>query len=229
MTALGGTVSGQLGGGKGARSLLVLGARQYAPVFADVFDGVDGYSIVAFVENLDRNFCSAPIFGRPVRWIDDIAPLASDADAICCLATVKRDGFVGQAAALGFAFATLVHPTAWVSPRSTLGPGTSLDVGVIVAAFTMIGAHVRVGRGATIGHHTTIAPFSTLHPRANIAGNCTIEEKVTIGMGANVVDGRRIGRGSFVAAGAVVTTDLPPGVLAGGVPAKILRENYDAV
>ena len=35
--------------------------------------------------------------------------------------------------------------------------------------------------------------------------------------------GVRIGRGTIVAAGSVVTKDLPPGVLAGGIPAVVLR------
>lgn len=208
--------------------LIVLGARQYAPVFFEVFDGASNRSIAGFVENLDRAYCSTEIMGRPVYWIDEIAELAGSHQAICCLATPRRSGFVEQVEALGFSFATLIHETAWVSPRATLAEGVSADVGVIIAGFSTLGAHTRVGRGATIGHHTSVGRYCTLHPRSNIAGNCVIGDKVTIGMGANIIDGTRIGAGSVVAAGAVVTQELPPNVLAGGVPARVLRENYQA-
>lgn len=210
------------------RRLLVLGARQYAPVFADVFDDVAAYQIVGFVENLDRAICDETILGRPIHWLEDIAEMSSDHEAICCLATPKRASFVERATALGFQFATLVHPSTVLSSRTSLAVGVSIDAGAVVAGFSDIGPHVRIGRGATVGHHTRIGAFCTLHPASNVAGNCVLQQGVTLGMGSSVVDGCTIGAGSFVAAGAVVTSDVPPRVLVGGVPARVLRHDYAA-
>ena len=54
-------------------------------------------------------------------------------------------------------------------------------------------------------------------------GDIVIENDVWLATGVTVLAGVRIGRGSIVAANSVVTRDLPPGVLAAGAPARVVR------
>ena len=54
-------------------------------------------------------------------------------------------------------------------------------------------------------------------------GKVTIKKNVWIGMGAMICPGVTIGENSVVAAGAVVTKDVPDNVVVGGVPAKIIK------
>ena len=54
-------------------------------------------------------------------------------------------------------------------------------------------------------------------------GKVTIKKNVWIGMGATICPGVTIGENSVVAAGAVVTKDVPDNVVVGGVPAKIIK------
>ncbi len=51
-----------------------------------------------------------------------------------------------------------------------------------------------------------------------------IGNHVWIGSNVTVLKGVEIGDGSIIAAGSLVNKNIPPGVLAGGVPAKILKE-----
>jgi tetrahydrodipicolinate N-acetyltransferase len=48
-----------------------------------------------------------------------------------------------------------------------------------------------------------------------------------IGANAVVLEGVRIGKGSVVAAGAVVTKDVPPNVVVAGTPARVIKEIDD--
>ncbi|OGO27511.1 MAG: transferase [Chloroflexi bacterium RBG_16_54_18] len=56
------------------------------------------------------------------------------------------------------------------------------------------------------------------------AKGITIEDDVWLGAACVVTDGVTIGRGSVIAAGAVVTDDVPPHTVVAGVPARVIRE-----
>jgi acetyltransferase-like isoleucine patch superfamily enzyme len=72
----------------------------------------------------------------------------------------------------------------------------------------------------TAGH-----PVAPEERRAYITGEpIKIDANVWIGAAATVLPGVQIGAGAVVAAGAVVTRDVPPATLVGGVPATVIRE-----
>lgn len=58
-------------------------------------------------------------------------------------------------------------------------------------------------------------------------GDIVVSDDVWIGYGATILSGVRIGQGAVVAAGAVVTKDVPPYAIVGGVPAKVISYRFD--
>ena len=54
-----------------------------------------------------------------------------------------------------------------------------------------------------------------------------IEDKVWIGINSTILPGVKIGYGAIVGAGSVVTKDVPPYAIVGGVPAKLIRKRFD--
>ena len=80
----------------------------------------------------------------------------------------------------------------------------------------MIGPNVSI---ITSGH-----PLEPSQRRACvIAKPIVIERSVWIAAGAIIIGGVTVGENSVVAAGSVVTRDVPPGTLVGGNPAKVIR------
>ena len=86
---------------------------------------------------------------------------------------------------------------------------------------------IQIGDGALIGHNVVLATLnhdidpkkrSDMHPEP-----ISIGKNVWIGSNATILPGVTIGNGAIIAAGAVVTKNIPSNVIAGGVPAKIIK------
>ncbi len=58
-------------------------------------------------------------------------------------------------------------------------------------------------------------------------GGIVVEDDVWIGFGATILSGVHIGQGAVVAAGALVTKDVPPYAIVGGVPAKLIKYRFE--
>ena len=86
---------------------------------------------------------------------------------------------------------------------------------------------ITIGDGSLIGHNVVLATInhdlSPLKNRENHYAPIVIEDHVWVGSNATILQGVTIGRWSVVAAGAVVTKDVLPFTVVGGVPAKVIR------
>jgi sugar O-acyltransferase (sialic acid O-acetyltransferase NeuD family) len=211
------------------RPLLILGARSFAREVADLVSDIPEFELTGFVENTDRSFCSESIDGLPVHWVDDIAAMVATHWCICAFGSNKRINFIRQVEAMGFRFATVIHPTARVSRRSVVGGGCIISSGVQIATNTRIGAHSLINRGALIGHDIVTGECISVGPGANIGGACKIGAGCYIAMGATVLERLTVGEGSVVAAGAVAHRDVPPHVLVAGVPASVIKQGVDGL
>lgn len=100
-----------------------------------------------------------------------------------------------------------------------VGQGTHINEGCLLDAR----AGIRVGSSVSISHQVKIMTGShdTNSPVfKGVFSPVVIEDFVWIGVGAIILKGVKLGRGCVVAAGAVVTKDIPPMTIAGGVPAR---------
>jgi acetyltransferase-like isoleucine patch superfamily enzyme len=77
-------------------------------------------------------------------------------------------------------------------------------------------------------NHVYSDPKTPIREQGITAQGITIEDDVWLAAGAIVLDGVRIGRGSVIGAGAVVTDDIPPYSIAVGSPARVVRDRREA-
>jgi len=98
---------------------------------------------------------------------------------------------------------------------SVIGDNVNIQTGVYISPYSEIGDHVFIGPNVTFTNDKYPPD-----PHSKLSGP-NIMDSAIIGAGATLLPGIRIGKGSFVAAGAVVTRDVPAGKMAIGSPAKV--------
>ncbi len=121
------------------------------------------------------------------------------------------------------------------SPRE-LGKGIKIGNNVGIGEFAYLGGAggLEIGADCIIGqyfschpeNHDFIDPILPIRQQGVSRQGITIEQNCWIGAKVTVLDGVRIGQGSVIAAGAVVTKDIPPFSIAGGVPARVIRSRF---
>lgn len=123
----------------------------------------------------------------------------------------------------------LIREDTTIGDDVTVGSQTVIDGDCTIGSKVSLQTSVYIPRGTTIGDYVFIGPAATLtndpYPvriDRTLMGP-VIEEGVSIGANATILPDVTIGEQSFVAAGAVVTEDVPPGRLAVGVPAETTR------
>ncbi|MFH1070333.1 MAG: acetyltransferase [Candidatus Glassbacteria bacterium] len=124
---------------------------------------------------------------------------------------------------LGFEFATLLHPSAIVAADVVPGEGSQIMAGVVVQAGCRIGKNSILNTACSVDHDCRLGDHVHIAPGATLCGEVVIGDGTLIGAGATVIQGIKVGTGCLVAAGAVVVRDLPDGVIARGVPARVER------
>jgi carbonic anhydrase/acetyltransferase-like protein (isoleucine patch superfamily) len=130
--------------------------------------------------------------------------------------------------------AAFVAPNAVVVGHVSLAPGASIWYGAVVRGDVErieIGAHTNIQDGAILhgdpGKPTVLEDYVTVGHRA-VVHSAYIERGCLIGIGAVVLDGVRVGAGSIIGAGCIVTKAVPPRSLMVGIPAKRAREVSEA-
>jgi sugar O-acyltransferase (sialic acid O-acetyltransferase NeuD family) len=116
-------------------------------------------------------------------------------------------------------YATLVHPTASVSPQAKVGAGTVIFQNVVVCHGASVGSHVFVLALAVVSHDAVVEDFATVTSGVIVCGGARLCAGAYAGAGSVIKDGVTVGEGSVAALGSVVFRDVPPNRIVIGNPA----------
>jgi UDP-perosamine 4-acetyltransferase len=120
----------------------------------------------------------------------------------------------------GYAFLSVIHPAAVVSPGCTLGRGVQSLARCVIQTGALVSDNAVVNTGAIVEHDVDIASHAFVGPGAVIGGDAKIGRGAFVGAGAVVLPGIRVGDGAVVGAGATVVDHVPGGAVVVGTPAR---------
>jgi UDP-2-acetamido-3-amino-2,3-dideoxy-glucuronate N-acetyltransferase len=164
----------------------------------------------------------------------DIAPLElGDRVTVCAAAVVLAGASVGEDVILG--------DQSFVRERSAIGAGSVIGRGSVVDNDVQVGARVSVQTGVYLTAFTVVEDDVFIGPGAITTNDDTmgrhdpgrplrgaiLRRACRVGAGTVLIPGVEIGEEAFVAAGAVVTRDVPARAVAIGVPARVVRQVPD--
>lgn len=109
--------------------------------------------------------------------------------------------------------AAVIMMGAVINIGSEIGAGTMIDMNAVLGARATIGANCHIGAGTVVA--------GVLEPPS--ATPVIVEDDVLVGANCVLLEGVRIGKGAVVAAGAIVTKDVPAGSVVAGSPAKVIK------
>lgn len=131
---------------------------------------------------------------------------------------------------------------AMIRENNEIGENCSVGTNAVLEPGNRIGSHSRIHSGcflenATLGERVFVGPNVTFtddpHPPCvectEFVGGATVEDGAAIGGNTTLMPGVRVGAGALVGGGSVVTKDVPPGMVAAGNPARIIKRTDEIV
>lgn len=188
----------------------------------------DHFELVGFFDDtrLGESINGVPVLGG----LDSIASPGLRSQFDCVVLGIGyrhlefRQKLFDSVLAGGVPFATLIHPTAIVSPDSQVGAGSVIFPGCVLDTGVVIGCNSLLNVGCVIAHDSEIGSNSFLGPSVSVAGFVKTGERCFLGIGTVLIDNLKLGDDCQTAGGAVVIRDVEDRQLVAGVPAVVKKK-----
>ncbi|MDR2409056.1 MAG: acetyltransferase [Bacteroidales bacterium] len=208
--------------------ILIVGSGGHARSVSDIILQEKLFTIAGCIDNLYEKCAN-------IKFMEDILIIGNDG----MLSDFYKQGLknifiaIGEnrmrtklyniVSEIGFTIVNVVSNASSVSQRAHIGNGVCIMHGAVVNINTVIGNNCIINTKCSLDHDCCVGDNCHIAPGVTVSGGVHIGNGVQLGTGTSVIDGVKIGENSFIGAGSVIVNDIPSGVMAYGVPARIVR------
>jgi len=213
------------------KDIYIVGASGFASEVTEYILDNNDYKIKGYFDLNEEDYkkynYDAPFLGNEKDF-----NFACDDNVVIAIADYKlRNKIYLYLKEKGVNFPNIFHKSSYISRSSNIEEGSVICPFVTITSNVNIGKNFQANIYSYVAHDCIIGNNVTFAPSVKCNGNVVIEDNVYIGTGVIIHQGRpnkplKIGKGAVIAAGSVVTKNIPDGMTVFGNPAiEFTKEN----
>jgi len=200
-------------------NLIIIGASGHGKVVADIAIKMNKWQSIAFLDDDEsiKTSMGLEVIGKTT----DAFTYKYEADFFVAIGSnATREKIQEKLIGEGLNVVSLIHPSAIIGTDVEIGIGTAVMAGVVINSSSRIGNGCSLNTSSTLDHDNVIEDYVHISPGVNMAGTVKVGKGSWIGIGSVVSNNVNICSGCKVGAGAVVVKDITePGTYV-GVPVR---------
>jgi sugar O-acyltransferase (sialic acid O-acetyltransferase NeuD family) len=215
-----------------AKELYIIGAGGFGREVADTVREInkadasaDGpvYRIAGFVDD-DESLWGTIINDIEVKggveWLRGLENTGDKPCSVIAVANPQMKRAIAHKLEGLIEWATLLHPTAVISPYAEIGAGSIIQSNASIGPNARIGQQCCVNFCSGVGHDAVIGDFVSVMSHCDITGYDVLKDGVYVATSVSVIPNIAVRENAFVGAGSVVVKDVPENTKVLGYPAR---------
>ncbi|TCK93133.1 sugar O-acyltransferase (sialic acid O-acetyltransferase NeuD family) [Natranaerovirga hydrolytica] len=199
--------------------LIIIGASGHGKVVADIAIKMNKWQSIAFLDDDEsiKTSMGLEVIGKTA----DAFTYKDEADFFVAIGNnATREKVQEKFMDEGISVVKLIHPSATIGTDVEIGIGTTVMAGVAINSSTRIGKGCIINTSSSLDHDNVIEDYVHISPGANLAGMVKVGKGSWVGIGSVISNNVNIYSRCKVGAGAVVVKDITePGTYV-GVPVR---------
>jgi sugar O-acyltransferase (sialic acid O-acetyltransferase NeuD family) len=209
--------------------MLVIGSKGFAKELLEVLHHNDNLENLVFFDNINKDI-TGKVYDtftilKTIEEAQNYFKNVTNEFVIGIGNPVLREKVYHQFINLGGVCKTIISNNAKVGfYENEVGTGSIIMTDTIITSNVKIGIGCLINKQVVVSHDINIGDFTEISPGTKIGGNVVIGNLTFIGMNATILPKITIGNNVIIAAGSVVTKDIPDNCMVAGVPAVIKKQ-----